>query len=275
MIGCLCLISFSMNIHAQTSLEDNVSTFTSANGSLYLQPLADAFGANLNSGFAYDAHIPKAGLNVRVGVKLMGALISDDQKTFMSVAEEDVQANQTLPTVFGGEEPVEVVDIGASIGGVWETGMVPLIVPQLTVGSFMGTEVTLRWFEYEVDESIGRIDLLGYGGRHSISQYLPLCPVDIALAFFKQSLKVGDLVDASATSFGIQASKGFGILSVYGGFAYESASLDISYSYEGDNETTQIVFELDSANSTRMTLGLALNLTLLKIHADVQRVLFI
>lgn len=264
------LFLISLNGFSQTDVEENLSTLQSQNGTYYLQPLADAFGADLNSGFSYKADIPKVGLHVRVGIKLMGALISETQKTFTSVEEviqdETIQGNQELPTVFGSESPVPVQSVDTDLSGIWDTNFVPLIVPQVTVGSFLGTEVTLRYFNYTIDESIGNIKLLGFGGRHSLSQYIPLCPIDIALGFFTQTFKVEDYLDASAMTVGLQVSKGFSIVHIYGGLAYETASLDITYTPEGEN--SQVLLDLNASNSTRMTLGIALDLSLVDVNVD-------
>jgi len=267
MIGLFCI---SLNGFSQTEVEDNLSMLPEQNGAYYLQPLADAFGANLNSGFSYKADIPKVGLNIRIGVKFMGALISETQKTFNSVEEQiaggTIQADQELPTVFGSEEPVTVTNIQSELFGAWDTGFIPFLVPQVSVGSFMGTEATLRYFDFNIDESIGNIKVLGFGGRHSLSQYIPLCPIDIALGFFTQTFEVGDYLDASATTVGLQVSKGFSVIHIYGGLAYETANIDINYTPEGEN--IPVVLDMKANNSTRMTLGIAFDLSIFNVNVD-------
>jgi hypothetical protein len=252
-------------------VEDNVSGYLTENGTMYLQPLADTFGANINSGLFQSAHIDRFGFHFSIGLVAMVAPVSDEQKTFIAVPEDDFNppAGTELPTIFGQEEGVEVPGVDEPIPGAWETDWVPLAVPQLTLGSVMGTELTFRWFKTSVDEEVGDIKLFGWGIRHSISQYIPLMPVDIAVGYFRQTFDVGDLVDARASYLGLQASMSIGVLCFYGGLGFESSSLDIAYTYEDeDGEETDVAFELDGKNATRFTIGLALNLPVVKFFVD-------
>ncbi|MFH1940616.1 MAG: DUF6588 family protein [bacterium] len=249
-------------------LEGNVSEFTSINGKLYIQPLADTFGANMNSGLFHGARIKRMGFHLSVGLTAMGALIADEQKTFTTELEGDLPADLELPTLFGSEDGIYVNEIDATIKGVWSQSFFPLAIPQLTVGSLFGTQLTLRWFEYKIDDEIGKVKIWGIGGQHSISQYIPLCPIDLAVGYFRQSFRVGDLVDASATYLGLQASYSFSVLCFYGGFGYERSNVNISYTNDEDGEQTRIHFELDGKNKTRFTIGLLFDLPILKIFAD-------
>ena len=250
-------------------IKDNVSAYQSINGSMYLQPLADTFGANLNSGFFHTAEIKETGFHLYFGVKVMGAPIPDEQKTFIAKPENgfDPPPNTKLPTVFGSEENV-YIDGQERPGGAWDTKILPIAVPQLTVGSSMGTELTMRWIEFKVDDNIGYIRLIGVGARHSISQYIPDCLVDITIGYLGQSFKVGDIVEANASYMGLQASYSYSVLCFYGGIGYERARLEISYTYEENGEDYDIRFHLSAKNAVRFTIGLALDLPALKIHAD-------
>ena len=250
-------------------LEDDISVYTSENGRMYLQPLADAFSANLNSGLYRSAKIPRMSFHISLGLKVMGSFISESQKTFKPVAEYNwtPAPGAELSTIFGKEGSVNI-DGQEFPGGIWNTSIFPLAVPQLTIGSIFGTEATIRWIEYNIDEDVGDISLFGLGFRHSISQYIPLCPVDLAAGFFRQTFKIGDMIEATTNVYGVQASYSLSVLCFYGGIAYETGSLDIAYSHEEDGETIGIAFQLDAKNRTRLTAGLALDLFILKIHAD-------
>lgn len=268
-VVCMLFLGVLLPLQAQ-DVEDNISNFSSKNGGLYLEPLADAFGASINSGFFHSAKIERTGFHVYLGLHVMAAPISEDQKTFTAVSEGDFNPppNTVLPTVFGSNEEVEVEGIDGEIAGVLDTNWFPFAVPQLTVGSLFGTELTLRWFEMKLNDDIGKIKLFSWGVRHSVSQYIPLMPVDVAVGYFRQSFSIGDYVDASAWYAGLQASYSVSILCFYTGFGYESATLGITYKFTSKGETTNIKFDLDSVNSTRFTIGLALDLPIIKIHAD-------
>lgn len=260
-------------LHAQ-DLEDYVSKYTSENGKGYLQPLADAFGANINSGLYHGARISTIGLHIYLGVETMTALIADNQKVFTAKTEAPFSPESTAetPTIFGSTTGTSVTGTGGTVfnfpGGL-DLSKVPIAVPQVTVGSILGTDATLRFIEVTINDNFGKVKLFGFGVRHSLSQYLKNFPIDLAAGFFIQKFEVGDIVEANAKYFGLQGSYSTGILTFYGGAGLESASLDISYNFESDSgSATTIAFDLDADNSVRFTAGVALNLAVLQLHAD-------
>jgi hypothetical protein len=255
-------------------VEDFVSKYTGDNGEGYMQPLADAFGANLNSGLFHDARISKVRIRLYVGMEAMMATVGSDQKTFKAKTEH-FSPVQTVdaPTLFGKNEPVTVTGTGGTVytfpGGM-NIKRLPIAVPQATIGGIAGTDLTVRWFATSSAKDLGDIKLMGWGIRHSLSQYMPLLPiVDIAAGFYSQSFKVGDIVDAKATLISLQASVTKTILVLYGGVGIESSKLNVSYEYnEAGSEPEKIGFELKGGNKMRMTLGAGLNLPGVNVHAE-------
>ncbi|MBN2009832.1 hypothetical protein JW960_10865 [candidate division KSB1 bacterium] len=269
----LVMFAVTVNFALAQDISEYVSKYTSENGKGYLQPLGDAFGANLNSGFYHSANIPMVGLHVDIELVTMSALIGDDQKAFTATTEDLFSPAQTVeaPTIFGSSE-------GASVDGTGGTSydfppgfnmtMLPIAAPQLTVGSLFGSDITIRWVDLDLGENWGRLSLTGWGIRHSISQYIPLFPVDVAVGFYRQSFKVGDIVDANATFLSAQASITRGIFTIYGGLGTESSNLDIAYTFEDAEISQTVSFELKAENSVRMTVGFALNAGPLMLHTD-------
>ncbi len=271
-IVLMCLVSIFLIFSPLTAqkIEDFVSSYTNQNGQKYMQPLGDAFGANLNSGWYHSARISTMGIHIYVGAEVMVAQIGDKQKTFTATTEGSYYPETAIeaPTVFGDIKPVSVSNSTAGItytfpGGM-DVKMVPLIVPQVTVGSIMGTEASIRWVDFKIGKDLGKLSLMGVGVRHSISQYIPLIPVDLSVGFFMQNFKVGDIVKATSTFMGVQGSVKASILTLYGGIGYEKANIKINYTSDyGD-----ISFNFDAKNKVRMNVGAALNLIGLNIHAD-------
>jgi hypothetical protein len=252
-------------------IENFVSKYTEDNGKGYLQPFADAFGACMNSGLFQSAHISRVGLHLTIGVETMTAIVGDKQKTFTAETENFSPAKSVeAPTLFGAAENLSVNgDNGTKY--VFPGGMnvkrLPILAPQATIGSIMGTDLTIRWFSYAIGKDFGKIDLFGWGIRHSISQYMPLLPfVDIAVGYYSQSFKVGSVVDATATLISLQGSVSKSLLVVYGGIGMESSTLKIAYEPEKGGE--EIKFDLKGGNKMRMTVGAGLNFPGIKLHAD-------
>jgi len=263
---------FTNFIFAQ-GIEDYLNSYTGENGKGYMQPFADAFGANVNSGFFHSADIPLVGIKVYVGVVTMTAFIADDAKSFQASTGEFFNPSTTLeaPTIFGS---IDGTTVNGSAGttyhfpGGLNISKLPIAVPQLTVGSFMGTDATLRFIQLNLGDNFGDLSVFGIGLRHSISQYIPLLPLKIAGGIYYQTFKVGDVVDASAFFISAQASYSLPVITLYGGLGYESSSMDLNYKFGSGDTAEEISFNLTAENTVRLTLGAALKLAFITLNAD-------
>lgn len=258
-------------------IEDQLSAYTGRNAKGYLQPLSDAFGADLNSGFFHSAHIPKIGINVSLEFHVMSVLFGDDDRTFSAVTESGFTPEQTVsaPTVVGSGNAIVVSGAGGTkfaFPGGFSLNSFAIAVPQLRIGSIHGTQAVIRYFGIDTgDVELGDISLFGIGVRHSISQYLsPMFPVDLAGGFFWQTFSLGenkrgdDLISTSAFSIGVQASRRFVILEPYGGLSLDTFSMDVSYESEALGTEKSIDLDFDSSTNLHLTLGLGLNFTYAK-----------
>ncbi len=249
----------------------------------YLQPIADCFGANMNSGWYQSASIPTMGIHVQLSIVGMVSMIGDGQKTFNEQLPPGYSATSfKAPTVFGPKEGAVYTDPNSGLtyggsGGIFNTPIFPWGVPQLTIGSVYGTEATVR---YIATPSIGNGDsqngtsssfpsasMFGLGVRHSISQYLPLVPVDLAAGFLYNSVRLGDIVSFKSFAIGAQVSKSYAILTLFGGLQWERSTLSLSYqpSLAG---AWPVTVDMNGANSVRLTAGLNISLGLFKLFAD-------
>lgn len=252
---------------------DYISKYTAENGKGYMQPLADVFGADLNSGLFQGSKLSPAGFHLTIGVKGVMARIGDDMRTFKATTEEPFSPTQTatVPTIFGKDEAVSVTGVGGTVynfPGGFDMDMMPLVIPQATIGTLLGTEATVRYFMANLGDDIGDLKLAGIGVRHSISQYLPLLPIDLSVGYFTQKFSVGEVVEAQAVYYGAQVGKTLGILCLYGGAGYESTEVTVTYDQEKDVKSSRVSFDMKSEDQLRFTVGVGLNLVFLKIHAD-------
>ncbi len=273
--GFVCMILVAINpLHSQ-NLEDMLSKYTEGeNGRGYMQPLADVFGANINTGLYHGAVIPEEGFHISGSLEVMMAPIGDDARTFTASTEDPFYPPQEVeaPTVFGDPQGPSVEGTGGTVynfPGGFDVNWFPSLVPQITVGTVLGTQGVFRYIDFQAGDNIGRIKIFGFGLRHSVSQWIEKAyPFDLAAVFFRQSFDVEDVVEANSTFFGLVGSYSTGILSLYGGPGFESANLDIAYETTTETDSTTISFDLDGANSARFTIGAALDLRFLGLHVD-------
>lgn len=263
----LLFILFTVQIHAQ--FEDRINELSKDLQKGYSTPLATWTGTYLNSGGYFSADVSKI-FGFKLSLVGMMIMIPEDQRTFKL---ED----GTETATFFGEKGAAVPESQGYLvypPGVNQTS-VPAGIPQIAL-SALGTEVMLRFVpETEVEDV--KVDLLGGALKHSISQYIPLCPVDIAVQamYNKLSIASADL-DISTTNlaFNAHVSKSFGIAILYGGLQYEKTTMDIEYTFTGEElegifEDDKLKVNLEGENNIRLTLGAALRLAVFVINADV------
>lgn len=159
-----------------------------------------------------------------------------------------------------------------------EMPIFPLGVPQLTVGTIMGTNVSFRYLPTINIENIGDTKFSGFGITHNPAVWfnVPL-PVDIALGYYYQSLDAGSKVETSASQFGIYVSKQIGIgfaIIPYAGLTFESSKTKVNYDYSYTNNidnktfTDKISFEFDGENTTSFLIGTSLKFSIINLNID-------
>jgi hypothetical protein len=222
------------------------------------------------------------GKDFNVGIS--GPTIIGSSEDSMKVAFQGGQFVFTDP--LGGQHTVTVpsdnlaLPVTGLLGDkkILGKNLVPLAAPQLTIGTIFGTQFTFRYLpQVKISDEIGKTKYFGWGIQHNPAVWFPEeFPLDLSVSFFHQSIKAGSIFEASATAFGVNASKrlGWGFLNVtpYAGFMLEKSSMTFTYDYFLDTPTGQIpqriVFDLVGENKSRLTLGLSIKLLIVNVNAD-------
>ena len=156
----------------------------------------------------------------------------------------------------------------------------PLGTPQLTIGTFYGSSVAIRFVPaMKVSDKLGDFSYFGIGLQHNPAMWLPFpLPLEVSIGIFTQTMKLGTIFQSSATTFGIYGSKTFGPDAInvtpYAGFSYESSSTDITYDFiidtpvPGVTSTQHLSFNLVGENSARFMLGVAFKLGFINLNVD-------
>ena len=161
-----------------------------------------------------------------------------------------------------------------------EASLIPLGAPQLTLGTFLGSQFTFRYLpEVELDAKIGKFKYFGFGIQHNPLVWFEedALPFELSASYFTQSLKIGSLMNAKATAFGLNTSirLGWGFLNLtpYAGFLIESSSITWAYDYQVDtptgSSTQRIQFIAEGENSSRFILGASVKVLLVNVNVDV------
>ena len=275
----LCVLVLFLASPVSAQLGNQLSSYTGRNASGYLEPLVDAFGADLNAGLYHSARISRGGLHLSLEFLFMSVRFAESDKTFMATTEQGFRPEQTTeaPTVVGSKHAVYVDGESGTrfaFPGGFDLDSFDFAVPQLRIGSLYGTEALFRFaLLYTGDNGeLGSFNLYGLGLRHSISQYLDNFPIAASVGAFWQRFSMGenergdDLVKAEAFTLGLQVSKRFSWFEPYAGISYDNFDMDLSY--VGDTEEDDIDMSLDSDNHYRGTLGATINIAFLAAHGE-------
>lgn len=269
----LFLIFFSTVSFSQITDRFSIMNEFSAEG--YAKPLATALGTGLNSGTYYTASVPSL-FGFTFSLKGMFIFIPESDKTFDPRLPEGYETGSTA-TVFGNKGNAYAgYDGFIPMPPGINRSSIPLAYPQVSFAT-LGTELTVRYLpniELAEDKDLS---FWGAGLKHSISQYIPLFPIDLAVQAFYNQLSVTDIVSHKNLAFNVHASKSLGLIILYGGIQYETTTMDVEYGIDGDpdnadpllREDRDVKLSIDGENNFRVTLGTALNLTFFVLNADL------
>lgn len=268
------LIVILVALPARAQLSDNLGALTGDNAKHYLQPLSKALSGTLNSAVFQTGRVPRKTFNLSLGARLMGVGLGNADRTYSPTPPpgftptEQVQA----PTVIGGTQAVAQQGQGGTTlyhPGGFDLREFAVAVPQLTIGSLFGTWAVVRWISAELgDADLGKLDYLGVGAQHSISQYFPGLPADVAAGLFVQRFKIGDdLVKTRSWTANVTASRRWRVFEPYVGLGLDNFKMDASYTSTmtpGDN----ISVSVDREANPHFTIGIQALLPFTRIQAE-------
>jgi uncharacterized protein DUF6588 len=261
---------------AAAQLSDNLGALSGDNARKYLGPLPDALSGTMNSAIFTTGKVPRLGLNFSVGIKVMGVRFADEDRQFTPTDPPgftSVAPVQQAPTVVGGTSAVTQNGQGGATlyyPGGFDIGEFAFAAPQLSVGSVMGTRAVLRWASgnFSSDNFIEKISFFGIGAQHSLSQYLPAMPADLALGVFYQTFKINEtLLETQAFHVDVTASRGFPILQPYAAIGFDTFKMDAAYE-DATNPGNNIAVDFDRKTNIHLTAGVLANLAFATLHAE-------
>ena len=265
------LLAFLLPGAKAQDIEDFLDRYSGNDAEEYLQPLADAAGSDFNSGWYRSARIDRKGFHLYIGLVAQTAPIADKNKTFSATTPDYFTPETTaeVSTIVGPPTSTQIQGANGTSytfpGGAGVSSL-PLAVPQLTIGNVYGTDASFRFFAIDFGGDVGKVNVFGWGIRHSIDQYFSDFPLYLAVGYYSNNFEIGDQLEANASLISLQASYRTGVLEVYGGPGYEMVDMDFTYVPGGQEQEETIGVE--GGNSVRMTVGAAVNLGAFVLNAD-------
>ena len=266
--------SLDLKIIAMGSvIDDAQKTFSTLGSFNFTESQAAEIAANIPTDAGTQAQIKQELLSHAWDLKISGPTImgAEDQYVTLDFQGQTVQG-YSIPNY-------QLTDVKGYISDL-PLNLFPTATIQLGVGTFLGTNVAIRWFPKVNIKDLGDFTYWGFGLMHNPAIWFDQeFPVDIAVGYFYQDLKVGTIFETKTNLFGIFASKTYGSiisLTPYAGITTESAKTTIQYDYTYDEDTgtgpvtrTQnISFEMEAPNSVGFTIGAAFKLAILNLNID-------
>jgi len=268
-------------IAAGSFFSDEQKSFnTTGNFFFNSQQVDDIINNTSNSQFLTPqerANLKNAMLEKEFTVSFSGPTIIGSEKEKLNILfpAQQVQANGQTFNVDSYNLAIDEVK-----GLLNDISILPTPGVQITGGTVFGTNVSIRYFpKIKVTDELGDFSLWGIGAIHNPGAFLmkPL-PVDFAISYFTQSMKVGDVFESTAGQFGVYVGKTIGSFisfSPFAGLIVESSKTKVSYDYQS-NETinnepvpkVKINFESEGENKTGFVIGFNLKLGFINLNAD-------
>jgi hypothetical protein len=251
----------------------------------YMRPYADIMGANLNAGWYNTAKPHKlGGFDITFTGSVAFAPVSaltynlDDLTTLQADVVGSTGTETLAPTIAGNMESLPelvysetVINPLTDLPETFETirvthpngtgiDFLPMPMAQLTIGLIKGTDVSFRFVPDIALGEYGKFGMFGIGGRHSISQWIPvlkqlkfinialqggytkigtlaglnMTPTDVQVDPFAGDPNAPDWNDQflhlnlSGWTMNLIASQSIPVITVYEGIGFASSAVDLA-----------------------------------------------
>jgi len=261
----------------------------------YFTPMAESFGAGLNSGW-YNTAKPHSLGGFDLTFTFNTVIIPNSAKTFNikdAGGTNFTSSEDRASTIFGSTtstamyyDPSSVQgsdSIPFNMPGGFKTPAIPLPMIQAGIGLIKNTAIDIRYMPMlNVGDNIN-VNLFGIGLKHDLLQWIPgigdATPMSLSLqggyTSLNTELKIAGqevALNTKATTINLVASKKLLMVTGYAGLGYNSANTtfeaDADFELNGIRFNEKIKIDFESNNSLRANIGLRLNMTIVTIQAD-------
>jgi len=247
-------------VKGQGGINDVIDSYAGENAVPYVQPLADVFTSNINTG-VWDWSSIGQDFYLRLKLQGMFSFPSESMMTFTGRTTGDFRPAQTavVPTILGDEDAVIIQGEDNTtyfFPGGFDLDQVILGTPQVTVGGFLNSEITARFLAFPLKNDLDRIRFYGIGARHSISNYFTDSPIDLSVGYMYHHTEADDYLNSDQHLVSAHIGKSWRIFSGQLMFGYQTSNSDIHYIYdEGGPDETEVDLTILNENPFIMEAG--------------------
>jgi hypothetical protein len=263
----------------------------------YFTPMAESFGAGLNSGW-YNTAKPHSLGGFDLTFTLNTVIIPNSGKTFNIEDAGGTTFTSTAnnaSTIFGSSNltPMEYknyTSVESPDGGITfnmprglKTPAIPLPMIQAGIGLIKNTAIDIRYMPMlNVGDNIN-VNLFGVGLKHDLLQWIPVIgdaiPMSLSLQAGYTSLNTElDIYDqlvslsTNSTTINLIASRKLLMVTGYVGLGYNSTTTtftaDADFDLGGIKFDEKVEVDFQSNKNLRTNIGLRLNMAVVTVQAD-------
>lgn len=261
-------------VKAQSGINDVIDSYVGENAVPYVQPLADVFTSNINTGVWDWASIDKD-FYVRLKLQGMVSFPSESMMTFEGRTTGNFRPEQSIvvPSILGERDAIILEGNANStyiFPGGFDMDRVLLGTPQITIGGFLNSEVTARFLAFPMGEDLDNVRFYGIGARHSISNYFTNSPVDLSVGYMYHHTQADQYLDSDQHLLSAHLGKSGKIFSGQLMLGYQASDSDIHYIYdEGGVNETEVNLNLQNQNPFIMEAGMGAKLGPVMANASI------
>ena len=251
-------------VKAQSTIGDYIDSYAGENAAPYVQPLADMFTSNINTG-VWEWSAIGSEFYLRLKLQGMASFPTESMKTFTGRTTGDFRPEQTaiVPTIIGDSESVILQGNNNTtyvFPGGFDMNRMILGTPQVTIGGFLNSEITGRFLAFDLGNDLDRVNFYGIGARHSISNYFTDSPIDLSVGYMYHHTAAGDYLDSDQHLFSAHVGKSGRILSGQFMVGYQTSESDIHYMFDDGDDQTEVNLNVTNQNPFIMEAGLGVKL---------------
>lgn len=260
--GCL-LITNLVQGQDQT-IKEYLDAYVGENAVPYLQPLADLFTSNINTG-VWEWSKADSTFYFRLKAQAIVSYPTENMRTFTGHTSGDFQPPQTViaPTIIGDRTNIILQGEDTTFyvfPGGYDLKRLTLGTPQVTIGGFLHSEISGRFLSFTLGQDIGKVNFIGIGARHFLTDYFKHIPIDFSVGYFYHHIEAGDYLMSDQHLVSLHVGKSGKFFSGQLMVGYQMSGTDIHYTYEDGDQSYDVDLFMKNENNVILEASAGLSL---------------
>lgn len=225
------------------NIREYLDAYIGVNAVPYVQPLADLFTSNINTGvweWSQDRSTfwseDRSSFYFRIKAQAIVSYPAERMRTFQGKTTGDFNPPQTVtaPTIIGSSNAVLLQGNDTTFfifPGGYELKKLLLGTPQITLGGFLHSEISGRFLSFSLGQDLGKVNFIGIGARHFITDYFKSPSFDFSIGYFYHHIEAGGYLNSDQHLVSVHLGKSGKYFTGQLMAGYQTSGSAIHYTY--------------------------------------------